>query len=177
MKRYSLKFSKGRLAFYKELTKNFEKFNFIKLNEPLKITVEASKIGHRGQDFAKILENNGIMCEFYDKDFCVLMVTPEIEDFQLFCLENVLSQIPVKDEITSEICTLIQPKQKMSIRDAIFSKRELVPIEKANGRILASPNITCPPAVSIIVCGEEFNESVISLCKDYENDSCYVVIE
>lgn len=157
--------------------KAFEKFSFVKLNEPLKLTVEASKIGHRGQDFAKILENNGIMCEFYDKDFCVLMVTPENDASQLLRLENILSQIPVKGEIVNKSNALIQPKQKMSIRKAIFSKKEQIPIEKAKGRILASPNITCPPAVSIIVCGEEFNEDVISLCKDYGIDSCFVVKE
>lgn len=155
--------------------KEFEKYRFIKINEPLKLTVEASKIGHRGQDFAKILENNGIMCEFYDKDFCVLMITPENDALQLEKLKNVLSQIDIKGEITQSNYDLITPVKKMSIREAIYSKRVRVPLENALGRVLASPNITCPPAVSLIVCGEEFNESVIKLCKEYGIDSCYVV--
>ncbi|MBO4983313.1 MAG: aminotransferase class I/II-fold pyridoxal phosphate-dependent enzyme [Clostridia bacterium] len=155
--------------------KRFEKYSYIKINEPLKLTIEASKIGHRGQDFAKILENNGIMCEFYDKDFCVLMVTPENDISHLDHLEKVFAQIEIKEDISKKNNTLIPPERKMSIRKAIFSKRTRVPIEKALGRTLASPNITCPPAVSLIVCGEEFNESIINLCKSYGINSCYVV--
>ncbi len=157
--------------------KEFEGLDYIKINEPLKLTIEATKIGHRGQDFAKTLESNGIMCEFYDKDFAVLMITPENDFSQLEHLKNVLLQIDVKEEIKEEGTPLIPPVKKMSIREAIFSKRTYVPIEDALGRVLASPNITCPPAVSLIVCGEGFNESIVKLCKDYGIYGCYVVSE
>ena len=158
----------------KEL-KSFENFGYIKVNEPLKLTIEATKIGYRGQDFAKILENNGFTCEFYDKDFVVLMLTPENDICQLEALKEIFSKIEVKGEIKNESHFLIPPKKKMSIRDATFAKRELIPIEHALGRTLAATCVSCPPAVSIIVSGEEFNESAIRLCKQYGFDSCYVV--
>ncbi len=143
--------------------------------EPMKITLETKKIGYRGGDFAKILSEKGVMCEFYDDDFVVLMPSVENGFKELELLKNILLSIEIKAPITNQNDKLIPPSKKMSIRDAAFAKRELVSIDNALGRVLASPCVSCPPAVSVIVSGEEFNESTIELCKHYGISTCYVV--
>ena len=48
--------------------------------------------------------------------------------------------------------------QKISIRKAIFSSRERVSAENAVGRICATPTVSCPPAIPIVVSGEVITE-------------------
>ena len=46
------------------------------------------------------------------------------------------------------------PKKAMSIREAVFSPSEEIPVEKAEGRVCATVNVPCPPAVPIAASGE-----------------------
>ena len=55
----------------------------------------------------------------------------------------------------------------MSPREAMFADSEIIPVSSAKGRILASDNVSCPPAIPIVVCGEEIDESAIKLFKYY----------
>ena len=143
--------------------------------EPLKITVKPLKFGYRGEDFAKILECNGVVCEFFDNDHVVLMPSVENGINELKSLFDILGSIEKKSAIQEKNTPLIPPKQIMSPRCATFSQKEDVPIDMALGRVLASTCISCPPAVSVIVCGEEFNETTIELCKKYGFSSFSVV--
>ena len=144
------------------------------LSEPMKITLETKKIGYMGGDFSKILEENGIACEFYDEDFVVLMPSPENGE-DIDCLVDILSSIEVKEPLVSDKIEVIPPKKVLTPRQAAFAPRELVPIECACGRILALSSVSCPPAVSLIVGGEEFNESTLELCKKYGFTEFFVV--
>ena len=143
-------------------------------SEPMKIALEPAKIGYRGGDFAKILEEKGIFCEFYDDDFVVLMPTPENgEEIGYLC--DILSGLDVKPPLEKEVLPVIPPKKVLTPRQAAFAPRERVSIDKALGRVLAVSSVSCPPAVSLIVGGEEFNQSTIDLCKKYGFSDFFVV--
>ena len=146
-----------------------------KLCEPMKITIEAKKFGYRGDDFAAILENSGIACEFFDEDYVVLMPSVETEEEELDTLFSALEAMELKNPIEEVENKLIPPKKAMTVREAAFAQRELVSAACALGRILAISTVSCPPAVSVIVCGEQFNESALALCKKYGFSSFYVV--
>jgi len=147
----------------------------ISLHEPLKLVLEPKKFGYRGGDFASILLEKGIVCEFFDDDYLVLMLSPENGANELDRLFSVLDAIETKTPITEGKATLIPPKRVMSPRQASFAKRERVSLDSALGRVLAVSSVSCPPAVSLIVCGEEFNESTIELCKKYGFSEFFVV--
>ena len=66
-------------------------------------------------------------------------------------------------------------ERKMSIRDAIFAEQEKIPVRESAGRILAALNIGCPPAVPIVVCGEEIDEHSIRVLEYYGIEECDVV--
>lgn len=145
------------------------------IREPMKIALETAKIGYRGEDFAKILEEQGVICEFYDSDYVVLMPSPENSLEELNSLFSVLNKIPIKKPLDAPSRALCRPARKMSPHDAVFAPRELISVDEALGRTLAVSCVSCPPAVSLIVCGEEFDRSTVDLCKKYGFDSFWVV--
>ena len=63
----------------------------------------------------------------------------------------------------------------MSIREAMLSRKERLPARKAEGRILASLNVSCPPAVPIAVCGERIDKEIIARFEYYGVSFCDVV--
>lgn len=136
-------------------------------NEPLKITIFAKKYGYSGTLLADMLQKQNIHCEFSDPDFIVFMLTPQIGEEGLKTLENSLTAIEKKEEIQAHFPAFSQCKKVTSVRNAIFSPCETLPTEKALGKILASPSVGCPPAVPIVICGEEIDSSAIEVFKYY----------
>ena len=96
---------------------------------------------------------------------------------ELEYLESVLLSIHAREKIEEKHFSVVKCDQKMSIRDAMLSKKELVPVDKSLGRIFASPTLSCPPAVSVIVCGEEINKSAIELLKQLGTNEVLVTKE
>ena len=55
----------------------------------------------------------------------------------------------------------------MTIRQALMSGGETVPVEKARGRICASAGVGCPPAIPVAVPGEIIGESAVEMLEYY----------
>ena len=144
-------------------------------NEPMKLTIAPKSYGYTGYELAKYLEENGIVCEFCDPDYLVLMPTPEIKDGEIEMLERVLTTLPKKEEITVAPPTLSLPERAVTPREAMMSSAEEISIDEANGRILSAVTVGCPPAVPIVVSGEIINNEAIEAFRYYGIDSCFVV--
>ena len=144
-------------------------------NEPMKLTLAPKSYGYTGYELAKYLEENGIVCEFCDPDYLVLMPTPEIKDGEIEMLERVLTTLPKKEEITVAPPTLSLPERAMTPREAMMSSAEEISIDEANGRILSAVTVGCPPAVPIVVSGEIINNEAIEAFKYYGIDCCSVI--
>ena len=63
--------------------------------------------------------------------------------------------------------TVLGAEQVVAIRQAIFAAHELIPVEKALGRICAEPTASCPPAIPIAVSGEQITAEMIRLFRQY----------
>ena len=142
-------------------------------NEPLKITLKPKEYGYRGHDFAKILLEKGIVCEFCDPDFVVLMLTPEVENLERVL--EIMKSIPKLSPIIEDVPSFKLSERVMSIRQAITAPFESLPIEECLGRVVAITSVGCPPAVPIIVAGEVIDESTIQTFKYYGIKECNVV--
>ena len=145
--------------------------------EPLKLTISTKPYGYEGRQIAGILREKGIVCEFADPDFVVMMLTPETAQTGLSQLEAALISIPKKAAVMAlpprfHICESV-----MSIRDASLSPAETVPVEESAGRILAAASVGCPPAVPIAVCGERIDEAAVRCFSYYGIEACAVVME
>lgn len=145
-------------------------------SEPLKLSVCAKEYGYTGTVLASMLEDNGIFCEFCDGDNLVLMLSPDNGEEDIQKIERVLLSIPKKERIVSDRPQYTSPKKAMSIREAMLSRSETLPVEMCLGRILASPTVSCPPAVPILVSGEVIDEEALKRFEYYGIDKCSVVI-
>ena len=65
----------------------------------------------------------------------------------------------------------------MSVRQAMLAPAETVAVEQSLGRVLAAPSVGCPPAVPIVICGEQIDEAAMDLFCRYGIRRCTVVEE
>lgn len=130
-------------------------------NEPMKVTVATKGYGYYGVDFAKLLEKEGMVCEFADSDFVVMMLPADIGTEELAHMEMVLCSLPPREPITEWPPQAPLLEQGMSPHEALLSPSEELPIEECVGRVLATPSVSCPPAVPIAVCGEVLTEEAV----------------
>ena len=144
-------------------------------DEPLKLTVSPKAYGYTGEQFAIELRRRNIVCEFADRDFVVLMLTPHMGDDILRAIDGAMSNIPRREHIHELAPGIPETRQVMTIRQAIFAQSELLPVRECSGRVLAAANVACPPAVPIVVCGEEINDDAIRCFEYYGIDRCSVV--
>ena len=135
-------------------------------DEKLKITIAPKSYGYAGEELAAILSREGIVCELYDRDHVVMMITPEIYCESIDRLEKVLLSIPRREAI--EECPPALPKAErvVTVRTAMLSPSREVCVKDADGEILATPSVSCPPAVPILMCGEQIDADAIK-CFEY----------
>ena len=144
-------------------------------NEDTKLTVAAKEYGYFGYEIAEYLRENRIECEFSDDDHAVMMFTPQIEKNEIDRLEKILLDLPKKERIALCPPAVGIPRRKNSIREAMMSPSEVVSADEACGRVLASPSVSCPPAVPIIACGEMIDERALECFKYYKIEKIRVV--
>lgn len=145
--------------------------------EPLKITLRTTPYGYTGIELSELLRKQGIVCEFADPDFLVMMLTPDIGTDGLACLEQALLDIPIQPPLPARTPPFHACESTMSIRDAMFAPSEIIPVEQSEGRILAAASVGCPPAVPIVICGERIDAESIRCFSYYGIDVCTVVEE
>lgn len=145
----------------------FELGFFVVASEPLKIVFRARDVGYSGDDFADKLREMNIEPEFSDRDFTVLMVTPQNTEADLERIEKALCHIEIKEAFHGEKISVPRGKAVMSLREAVLSRSEAVSVEDAVGRICGDVCVSCPPAVPIAVSGELITRETAELLKYY----------
>ncbi len=134
-------------------------------NEPLKITIKTKPYGYLGTGFANLLEAQNIFPEFSDPDFCVFMLSNNKKE--LTKLVKALLKIKKQSPIKNAPPVLKEAKKVLTPREALFSSFETVKIKNSVNRILATPCVSCPPAVPIIAVGEKIDENTVNTFKYY----------
>ncbi len=143
--------------------------------EPLKLTLAPKSYGWLSGDLAAVLRENSIYCEFFDEDYLVMMVSPENSAEELRTVSRLLLSLPRRSAITALPPAAAKPERVLTPHEALMRPFESVPAEKSLGRILASPSVSCPPAVPILVCGERIDEQALELFRYYGITKCDVV--
>ena len=148
---------------------------FVEKTEALKLVLNISASGIKLIDIKKSLENAGVVAEYYDNEYIVFMFTPENTDDELNILTKAL--LSVKYGKPFENCGFLfeNTPKAISIRDAVFSEKEIVDVSVAEGRICASPAVTCPPAVPPVISGEVITKTAIDCMLHYGIDKIEVV--
>lgn len=146
-------------------------------NEELKITLAPKSYGYEGGELSEILAAKNIICEFCDRDYIVFMLTPENSPGDFSALECALCDIEKRTPVTAVPPVFSLPERVLSPHRALFMQEEKVSVGNAVGRILASVNVGCPPAVPIAVCGERIDEKTVKCFRYYGINECIVVKE
>ena len=145
-------------------------------SEELKLVIKASDIGYTGVELAERLRNFKVEPEFCDFEYVVLMFSTENTDEDFLRVESALFDVQKRSPtVKANEFVLTEKKRIISVREAVFSESELVDVEASVGRIAASPTVSCPPAVPIVVSGEVISKEDISVFKSYGIDSVLVV--
>jgi len=145
--------------------------------EPLKLTLRPKSRGYTGSALAEQLETCGIFSEFSDPDNIVFMFTPETPESAFSALRTALERFSPRDPILTRPPVLQVPAPCMTPREVLFCPFENVSVSDSLGRVLASPSVSCPPAVPILVCGERITEGALRCFDYYGIQRCDVVLE
>ena len=133
-------------------------------SDPLRVTVAAAR-GVTGQELAGQLRRQGVECEYADRDFLVLMATPENTPEELAQAAAALGQCP--GEANPPQLPLARGERACSIRQAAFAPRETVDAAHSLGRVCGLPTVGCPPAIPIAVSGERITPEALALFAYY----------
>lgn len=144
--------------------------------EPMKFVIRCTEYGYTGEEIAGILRECGIVAEFYDREYLVLMFGADTLAGDYDRLESSLLGIARRKEIPMSPPTLTTSHTvALSPREALLSPCETITSKDAVGRICASLTVSCPPAVPIVVCGEVIRKEDMELCDYYGVDYLKVV--
>lgn len=139
--------------------------------EPMKLTLRAPS-GLPGTRLNENLRREGIVCEYADREYLVMMPSVDTTGQELDRLICALGDCPLprSGAQTADCafsCRLPAAQTAMRVREAIFAPAETVSVEDAEGRICAAPTVSCPPAIPIAVSGEIITRAHIRLFAHY----------
>lgn len=144
--------------------------------DQMRITLSGVERGYTGAELAHALRGKGIECEYADDNYVVLLFSPVSSDEDINAVKEALIAISAKSPIPfADFSIDVYPDSKMSIRQAIYAKREKVTTDNALGRVCAEIKISCPPGVPIVVPGEVITAKCIKVLKRYGILELYVV--
>ena len=155
-------------------------------SEPLKVTLDAAVLGLSGTELAEKLRAAKIECEYADPRYLVLMFTPDNppQDFErlsaavLRIAEELVGPVTLPEETAGEFAELERGlHRRCTIRQAVFAPQEQLPAEQAVGRICAMPTVSCPPAIPIVVSGEQITPVAAAWMKRYHVEEVSVIRE
>ena len=136
-------------------------------DEPLKVALASKPYGYTGEELAAHLMECGVVCEFADPDYLVLMFTPNNAPADVDRVEAALSALPRQKSMAAPPPSLGVPAVRLSMRQALFAPAETLPLDRCLGRVMASPTVSCPPAVPVLVGGEVVDETAIRMFEYY----------
>ena len=140
-------------------------------SDPLRLTLRG-----KGLELAESLRHGGVECEYADRDFLVLMVTPENDPRDP---ERVIKLLGRNLEPLNAPVNLPQAcgERARTVRQSIFTRHETVKAQESLNRICGTPTVACPPAIPIVVSGERIGAEALKLFDYYGVETVDVVVE
>lgn len=145
--------------------------------EPLKLTILPKSMGYTGTELEALLEQQNIFCEFADKDHLVLMVSPEFSQEDAQRVVDTFAAFPAKTPIFTMPPRIPRGISAVSPHEAIFRPCAQIPVSQSEGRIMASPTVSCPPAIPIVACGERITPAAVEAMRYYGIEEITVLTE
>ena len=145
-------------------------------DEPMKITLNAAAAGYTGTELAQLLRRDGIVCEFADREYLVLMPSAETTEQEWQCLRTAVETVPLREALHLRKPPLPVPERVLSVREAMLAPSRKTAVEQAVGHVLADASVSCPPAVPVVIAGERITAEAAACLLYYGITECRVVI-
>ena len=145
------------------------------LRDDTRIVLDTLHGGYYGEEFAVRLRNAGMEPEFISQGAVVLLTSPFNREEDFHKLEAFAACLPKRQPIFNPVADFSAPLQVMSIRQAVLSSYELIPLEQAEGRTCADARISCPPGVPVVMPGEVIDKKSKNILKMYGINDIKVV--
>ncbi len=143
--------------------------------DPVRISLGIAEMGYTGASFGEYLREKGIEPEYVNDSYCVLLPSPLHDEKDQQRLLHAISSCPKLTAMGQPPGMLVQPRQVISLREAMFSQREELPVEQCAGRVAAQIKSPCPPGIPIVMNGELIDENIVKILKNYGVTSLNVV--
>lgn len=163
---------KSNLEYLAKLREDFSDELIFADTEPFHVTIKAAESGFDGNEFAEILRKNGVECEYSDSWTVILLMSPMNREDDYTRLSSALKRavgLAERCANRSDSGTFLKklPERAMSIRSAVFSAGEEIPVEMSEGRICGAVRVPCPPAIPIAASGEVIDRECIKIFQKY----------
>ena len=145
-------------------------------DEPMKITLNAAAAGYTGTELAQLLRRDGIVCEFADREYLVLMPSAETTEQEWQRLRTAVETVPLREALHLRKPPLPAPERVLSVREAMLAPSRKTTVEQAVGHVLADASVSCPPAVPVVIAGERITAEAAACLLYYGITECRVVI-
>ena len=136
--------------------------------EPMKLVLNAAAHGYTGEEIAEHLRRFSVEAEFADGEYLVLMASPQNSDEDFSRLVLAFASLTPRTPLTVLPDTVDRDHTShLSIREAMLGRQERIPAETSEGRICATPTVSCPPAVPVVICGEQITKKDVDRFRRY----------
>ncbi len=129
--------------------------------EPLKLSVCPLNYGYTGKEFADIMRENLIECDYAEDMAAVFIFSPYNKKRDYKAFEKAVSGVPKKPAVSLRYPESVPLKTVKSVRDAVLSTCRKVSVKDAEGEVLSHYDLCCPPAIPIAVPGEEIDDLTV----------------
>ena len=144
-------------------------------DEPMKVTIDAAASGWSGDELARKLTEAGVIPEFHDPDYVVLMPSPMNAPEDLSAVSTALGSIGTRKSARVRPAFAGLPEAVLSPREAILADWEELAADQCEGRVLADAPVSCPPAIPIVMPGERIDKYALERFRYYGIDRCRVI--
>ena len=125
--------------------------------------------GRNGNELRRELyEKYNILLEMADYWYALALVGVNNTREELMALYDALLDISKhapEEEIPLVDLSMMEMEAKMSIRDAFYEDKEIVPLDEAAGRISGQLVIPYPPGIPLVTPGEVITEELVEYIK------------
>lgn len=139
----------------------------LKDSDPLRVVVKAYEYGYNGFNYADKLRQNGVECEYSDRNHTVLLFSAATTHRDCQRALTAMTLIPKKKPIPMATYPVLAPKAALPAYDALFMPQKRVPLAKAVGFVCGGIFAPCPPCVPLVMPGEIISDEAAEVLRLY----------
>lgn len=145
------------------------------LCDPFHIALSAANMAYGGVKSGEAMRVMGIEPEYVSDDAIILMPSPFNTQRDYHRLYQALECLPLQEHTEAAPLPLPHPRTVMRLREALLAPGEEIPVEQSVGRVAAQVKCPCPPAIPVVMPGEEIDGECVETLKNFGVQNIKVV--